>query len=371
VLVIEASLPRFDREAGGVFLLQICGLLGEAGFRVLFLPDDGAASEPHATRLHAMGVTALTGMFDARRWLAANGTRLEHVLIARPEIARRYLPAVRAGTRARVEYFTQDLHFLRERRQYQLDGDPRAMRASRRLEKIERHIFQAVDGVGTPSSHEAEIIREMAPGQTVVVLAPFLDAVVAAAAASPAARPLAERDALIFVGSFAHLPNVDAVRFLVREILPQVWLDVPHAQVIIAGPEPPPDVLAMASERIRVLGHVPDLAPVYAQARLSVSPLRFGAGVKGKIVASVAAGVPVVTTAIGNEGIGLRDGEEALLADDADGLAAAVIRLYREPGLPEALATAARRAVELRFSHAAAAEALAVLIGRVPPGRTP
>lgn len=370
ILVIDSSLPTYDRDAGGVFMLQILQLLGEARLRVFYLPDDAAASEPHATRLRDMGVTALTGMFDARRWLAANGRALDHVLIARPEIARRYLPAVRAGTQARVEYFTHDLHFLRERRQHELDGSPSALRASRRMRTIEGRIFGAVDGVATPSSHEAAIIREMAPGQTVVVLSPFVERHEAASIASVEAAapilPLAERDAMIFVGSFAHRPNVDAVRFLVCDVLPVVWRDVPEARAVIVGAEPPADILAVASERVRVLGHVPDVLPVYAEARLSVSPLRFGAGVKGKILASVEAGVPVVTTTIGNEGIGLRHGEEALIADDAAGLAAAIVRLYREPDLAQVLAGAARRVVEARFSHAAAAEALDVLLGRAP-----
>ena len=352
-------------------MLQIVQLLGDAGLRVIYLPDDGVASEPHTSRLREMSVTVLAGRFDAGRWLAANGGALDRVLIARPEIARRYLPTVRASTGARVAYFTQDLHYLRESREYELDGDPGALRASRRLRPIEQRIFETVDAVATPSSDEAEIIRGMVPGRTVVVLAPFLTgepdtAVRRATAAVPGAQ-----NGVVFVGGFAHRPNVDAVRFLVRDILPVVWRDVPEATALIVGPDPPPEVTALASDRVRILGFLPDLAGAYDAARMSISPLRFGAGVKGKILSSVEAGVPVITTSIGNEGIGLRDGIDAFIADDTEGLAAAAVRLFRDPALGERMAAAARGALGARFTRQAAREALDVLLDLRTAGGAP
>lgn len=242
------------------------------------------------------------------------------------------------------------------------------LRASQRLRAIEQRIFETVDAVATPSFEEAVVIREMVPRATVVVLPPFMDSPREGSARPEqrSALPVAERTDLLFVGGFAHRPNADAVRFLVREIMPAVWAQVPEARLEIVGPDAPADVVALGSERVLIRGHVADLAPFYARARMTVSPLRFGAGVKGKIIASVEAGVPVVTTTLGNEGIGLRNGSQALIADDPQGLAAAVIRLYREPELGAQLAGAARQAMAQRFSRRAAAAALDALLGRSP-----
>jgi glycosyltransferase involved in cell wall biosynthesis len=145
---------------------------------------------------------------------------------------------------------------------------------------------------------------------------------------------------------------------LVRDVMPRVWAEVPEARVLIVGSDPTPDVLALAGDRVEVTGYVPDLGPVFARSRMTVSALRYGAGLKGKIVTSLEAGVPVVTTAIGNEGLDLRDGEEALLGETPDELAAAVVRLFREPGLAARLATRGHARVAQGFSREAVRTAL-------------
>jgi glycosyltransferase involved in cell wall biosynthesis len=204
-----------------------------------------------------------------------------------------------------------------------------------------------VDVVLTPSDHELGYIREDAPAADVRILPPFADM---SASTPDAGPPLADRDVVLFIGGFGHLPNVDAAIHLVRDVMPRVWREVPDARVRIVGDAPPPEVRALAVDRVVVAGWVPDLDPELARARLTLSPLRFGSGVKGKVVTSLAAGVPVVTTSIGDEGIGLAKGTEALIADDPDDLARAVVRLFREPGLAEALADAGRAFARERLS---------------------
>ena len=140
--------------------------------------------------------------------------------------------------------------------------------------------------------------------------------------------------------------------------MPIVWHDLPDVRVLIVGNEPPPAVAELASERVEVTGFVPDLGPWFAKARLTVSPLRYGAGLKGKIVTSLEAGVPVITTTIGNEGLELEAGVEALIGDTPEAIAAHVVRVFREPGLAASLADAGWRAVSERFSWQGAQSAL-------------
>ena len=357
ILVVDDRVPEPDRSAGGLFVSQYLRLLVADGLRVIFLPDDGRATQPYTSTLQQLGIEVLYGDVHLRRWLAKNGRYLDWVLLARPNIAPHYIDLVRQKTRARLLYYTHDLHFLRELRHHETTGDPRALRDSRYLREIEADIFRRVDCVLTPSADEVPVIQELAPGQEVRILAPYFYRRVGPTPTATGTS-LAQRRCLIFVGGYDHLPNVDAAQVLVRDVMPLVWARVPDARLLLVGSEPPAEVEALAGGRVEVVGYVPELAPWYARARMSVSPLRFGSGVKGKIVSSLEAGVPVVTTTIGNEGIALAPGIEALIADDPEGIAASVVRLFEDEVLLEALSTAGQRVIVERFSEERARAAL-------------
>jgi glycosyltransferase involved in cell wall biosynthesis len=185
----------------------------------------------------------------------------------------------------------------------------------------------------------------------------------------PEGPPLTERRDIVFIGAYDHLPNVDAARVLVRSIMPKVWARVPDAKVVLVGDFVPPTVRALEGRRVEVAGYVPDLGTVWARARMSVSPLRYGSGVKGKIVASLQAGVPVVTTPVGNEGIALVPGVEALIGETHDELAAHIIRLYEEPQTLLALAEAAAGAIGGRYSRDRARDDLLAALHVDPESR--
>jgi glycosyltransferase involved in cell wall biosynthesis len=122
--------------------------------------------------------------------------------------------------------------------------------------------------------------------------------------------------------------------------------------LLLVGNAPPAQVRALANDRVTVTGYVPDLAPYYARARVSANPLRYGAGLKGKIVSSLAAGVPVVGTPIANEGIGLEDGREALFGETPDQIAAHVIRLFTDAAFAEDVGRNGQEFVMRRFDAA-------------------
>jgi GT2 family glycosyltransferase/glycosyltransferase involved in cell wall biosynthesis len=353
-LVIDDRVPEPDRHAGALLTWQHLHLLQELGIRPVYLPFDGVVRQPWTARLEADGIEVLAPGVDPAAWLVDHGRFLDWVMVARPVPAERWIPGIRRWTDAALVYFTHDLHGLRERRRAELTGDPEAAEAARALDAVERSILSRADAVLTPSSAEVPVIREMAPGRYVGVLPPFVEP-----GLPPAADPpLDERTGVMFLGGFEHLPNIDAAEVLVRDVMPRVWAEVPEARVLIVGSDPTPDVLALAGDRVEVTGYVPDLGPVFARSRMTVSALRYGAGLKGKIVTSLEAGVPVVTTAIGNEGLDLRDGEEALLGETPDELAAAVVRLFREPGLAARLATGGHARVAQGFSREAVRTAL-------------
>ena len=350
ILVIDDAVPEYDKHAGGLTTFQYVQLLVEHDFKVIFLPHNRLARQPYAHTLQQMGVEVLFGDFDLAKWLDDFGQFIDHIWVSRPNVAKDYLNLLRSRTQAHITYYTHDLHFLREMRRYEIEDDQQALAECRRLKPIETEIFNSVDCVTTPSEDEARIIEELAPGQVVRVLIPFFFKQ-NNACVSTRAEKLDRRREIIFVGGYNHRPNVDAAIMLVNSVMPLVWREIPDARVLILGSNPPDAVVSLKSAQVDVIGYVPDLVPYYERARMSVSPLRYGAGVKGKIISSLQAGVPVVTTKIGNEGIALRPGIEVLVGGTPEELAAHVVRLFRDSDLLNAMAAAGKRLVSERFSE--------------------
>jgi GT2 family glycosyltransferase len=350
ILVIDDKPPEYDRHAGALTMYQYLLLFRSMGLRTIFCPDSHEPLQPYTSVLQQHGIEVLYRPESLPHWLEHNGFHLDYVLTARPDVSAKYLDLVQEYTTAKLFYYTHDLHYLRELRRYEVDGDPRAREESERYKKLEFQIFRQVDCVMTPSSEEVRVIQREIPEANVIEILPYFYPPIPLTAPTD----FTGRDAMIFVGGFDHLPNVDAVVWLTKEILPLVWHDVPDARLLIVGNKPPAAVKGLQCERVVVTGYVPDLTPYYDLCRLSVNPLRYGAGVKGKIVGSLRAGIPVVTTSVGNEGIGLADGLEALVGDSASELAKKIISLYRDNQKCQALADAGRSVINRRFSVAKA-----------------
>ncbi|PYS98550.1 MAG: glycosyl transferase family 2, partial [Acidobacteria bacterium] len=208
-------------------------------------------------------------------------------------------------------------------------------------QKTETRLARASDLIWCNSSADKEAMEREAPGVPSVVV-PTIHRLHARGIS------FEEREHLLFVGNFLHRPNTDAILFFAGEILPAVRESLPGVELLIVGDNAPPEFASF--EGVRLLGYVPDVDPLFARARVFVAPVRFGAGVKGKIGEALAYAVPVVTTTIGAEGMELRDEEEALIADTPHDFAAAVVRLYRDAGLWQRLSDNAHAHVERHFS---------------------
>ena len=363
ILVMEDRVPEPDKNAGAAAIAQYVALLVSLKLRVVYYPHDGQARQPGTSALEQQGVEVLCHPVVLQDWLSENGRFLDFVWSSRPYVSGHLIDQLRRDTGAPILYLTHDLHYLRETRRYALDRDPMALEEATRMREVELGIFAKVDCVLSFSEDEAQVIREAVPQATVRVLPLFFYE-----GAQPVgdAASFATRRKLLFVGGFNHVPNVDAALWLVREIMPALWRTHPDAQVSIVGAEPPEELRALSGPRVQVTGHVPDLAQSYAEARVSVNPLRFGAGVKGKIVASLAVGLPVVTTSIGNEGIRLEDGMEALIGDTPDAIAAHIAALLDDDARCRDLAVAGGAVIERRFSKASARALVSEMLGLHP-----
>jgi glycosyltransferase involved in cell wall biosynthesis len=149
------------------------------------------------------------------------------------------------------------------------------------------------------------------------------------------------------VGGFDHAPNSDGLLWFVRECWPRILSKVPQAKFTVVGSNPTEEILALgAISRISVAGHVPETAPYLDRAAVSVAPLRYGGGVKGKVCEALASGMPLVTTTTGSQGLAIRDYREARVQDEAIPFADAVVWALTHTEAAEAMGVEGRRIVE-------------------------
>ena len=141
------------------------------------------------------------------------------------------------------------------------------------------------------------------------------------------------RKDLLFVGSFEHLPNIDALIYLKNEIMPLVWEKDPEIKVVVIGSKPTLEVLNLNSTNFNVLGYVADLSPYFNSSRLFIAPLRYGAGIKGKIGQSMEFKLPLLTTDIGAEGFDFGDLKEYIVASDTNDFAQKISSIYYNENL--------------------------------------
>lgn len=304
VLLIDHYVPHYDRDAGGRSTLQYLELLLRLGCRVQFMGANFFPHEPYTRRLQSMGVEVLVGESIARRldqWLAEHAPAIDEIFLHRPHVAEQFLAHLEAmRPRPRIHYFGHDLHFLRLEREAALKGDKHLAREAERWLQRETAVFERVDRVYYFSSAEIEALAGRVP-------APKLGCVPLYAmelGELPAYAPRAPAH-LLFVGGYNHSPNVDAALWLVREILPAVRERVPGVHLHLVGSNPPAQILNLRGARVTVHAALSDeaLHEKYREVGAAVAPLRYGAGVKGKVIEAIAQHLPVVTTPIGAEGI--------------------------------------------------------------------
>lgn len=351
VLIIDALTPQPDRDSGSLRLVNLMRLLLEEGAHVVFMPANRCSDGAYTAALQRMGVECWHAPHAARfpAWLREHGPRFDVALVSRHYVAGEMLPLLRRyAPQARVLFDTVDLHYLRERRAAELAGDAAALRAAMRTRGLELALIREADATLVVSEVERALLAIDAPGADVRVLSNLHRE-------TPTGPAWSQRDGLLFVGGFRHPPNVDAVLWFAREVFPRIRATRPSLDFHCVGGEVPNEIARLAEfPGVRIHGHVPDLQPLLDSSRVSIAPLRYGAGVKGKVNQAMAHGLPVVATTAAVEGMHLRDGEDVLVADDADGFADAVLRLHGDEALWARLSINGRDNVARHFSLDAA-----------------
>ena len=329
ILVIDHHLPMPDRDSGSLRMFQILKILHRLGHRVTFLPDNLADMPPYTWELQKRGIQVLHHPYvkRVRDYLISHGPMFDVVVLSRCDFARKHIADVRLhAPQSRIIFDTVDLHYLREQREAQLTQDPDVRRKAQERQQLEDYLIKEADETWVVSPIEQQMLQENWPHKSIQLVSNIVDV-------TGPVTPFALRRDWLFIGGFQHRPNIDAVLFFVEEIYPLVRDRLPDAKFYIIGDKAPPEIVALASDRIIVAGLQRNVRSFFDSVRLSVAPLRFGAGIKGKINQSMAFGVPVVATSIAVEGMNLADHEHILVADEPQDFARALIELYESEEL--------------------------------------
>lgn len=357
VLIIDESVPRPDRDSASLRQFNLIRMLLAGGAHVVFLPTRGEHGGAATQALQVLGVEVWHAPWlqGVGSWLRTHGPRFQVAMLVRHHVATECLPLLRRhAPQARTVFDTVDLHYLRERRGAELSGDPRLARGAERTRASELAVMAATDVTLLVSAAEKQQLAVDAPSVRVELLSNLHEV---------AGRGLdwAQRQGLVFVGGFNHPPNLDAMQWFIGEVFPLIRQRLPGIRFHCIGADVPDSLRALAATQpgVQVHGYVPDVVPWMAGGRVAVAPLRFGAGVKGKINLSMAHGQPVVATHCAAEGMHLHDGEDVLVADDARAFADAVVRLHDDEALWRRLSGNGLDNIARHFSMDAAREVVA------------
>jgi GT2 family glycosyltransferase len=346
VLVVDAMTPEPTRDSGSLRLHAILQLLDEQGWSTCFIPDDGRASNNEIAALGELGCE--TSLGNVPGWLRKHGREVHAVILCRHTVAGQYIGLVRQhAPRARLLFDTVDLHFLREQRAAEYGGSTALAHQAAASQRSELALIARSDVSFVVSPHEKALLAELVPQARVELLSNIHPV-------HGCGQPFAGRADLLFIGGYGHPPNSDAIRWIASEILPRLRQVMPDIRLHVFGDMPDTARRELDTPGLELHGRVADLIPWMDSCLASLAPLRFGAGVKGKINLSMSHGLPVIATTIAVEGMQLSDGINVLVADDATAFADAVRRLAHDEALWRQLSEQGLDNVRQHFSAAAA-----------------
>ena len=328
ILVVDHYVPHHDQDAGGKCTYMYLKLFVNMGFQVTFIGDNFYKHEPYTTELNQMGIEVLYGNYyynNWQEWLKENSHYFDYIYLQRPHIAVKYIDLVKQYSHAKILYFAHDLHHIREYREYEMTKDPKKLESSQNWKKIEYDLFSKTDVGHVVGSYEQEIMQKAFPNKPIRNIPLYIyDKIL-----DDINKRFKERHDLLYVGGFGHPPNIDAVLWFASEVFPIIVNKYPNIKWHIVGGKVTKEIENLASENIIIEGFVSDenLENLYRTCRMAVVPLRFGAGVKGKVVEAGYFQIPLVTTSIGAEGLNIEDGS-MIVEDDGKKMANLICDLY-------------------------------------------
>lgn len=353
-IVLDHRIPTPDQDSGSLRMWNLIEVLQSMGYKVTFVPDNLDATGTYAKRLQSKGVEIIYAPFygSVVSYLGDAGRNANLAIVSRQEVASKHLGNVRAMCpQATILFDTVDLHFLRNEREAEITGIPEAVEQAKMMRESELSLAKLADRTLVVSSVEADVLRDADPSIEVDVVSNIQSV-------NGISNRYSQRNGILFIGGFEHPPNVDGVLWFCREIFPKILEVEPGIHFHIIGSKPPAEILELASDQVTVHGYVEDVRPIFESCRLSVAPLRYGAGVKGKVNQSLGFGLPCIVTPIAGEGMHLVDGKDAIIRETAEEFATGLVQAYSDEEVWNTMSANSLKIVAEHFSFEAARDAL-------------
>ena len=328
VLVIDHYVPQYDKDAGSKTTFMYLKMLVNKGYKVTFLGDNFYQHEPYTSELQQLGIFVLYGPKYAenwKQWLEENIQYFDVFYLNRPHISVKYIDFIKERTKAKIIYYGHDLHFLRLKREYEISGEEHLLKESDEWLEKELYLMKRADMNYYPSETEVVEIHKIDPTIPVKAITAYVYEEF-----NDVKYDMNDRQGLLFVGGFGHGPNLDAVLWFLEKIYPEVYKRI-GAPFYIVGSKAPAEITELKMDGVVVKGFVSEeeLQELYNTSRMAVVPLRYGAGVKGKVVEAMYYGLPIVTTSVGAEGIiGIED--IAVVKDSIEELIEEICAVYND-----------------------------------------
>ena len=326
VLFLDYEVPQLDRDAGSYAAIQEIRMFQALGCEITFVPLNMAYMGRHTEFLQRMGVETVYMPFSAgiASFLQARGKEFDLVYITRYGVAEQTMNLVREhAPQARRVINVADLHFLRQIRDAIAGGDQEKMSAALLTRDAEIAALSSAELILSYSAVEQTVITShITHGPKAGIVPWVIDTV-------SLRKTFSERRDIAFMGGFGHYPNIAAVKYFVSDVMPLLRVALPGVRFLVYGSNVPPDIEALACNDVVIKGYVADVAELFDSCRVFVAPLLTGAGMKGKVLDCIAAGIPSVLSPIAAEGIGLRDGMDSIIARKPGEWVEGIARLYK------------------------------------------
>lgn len=351
IFVIDRYVPNFDKDAGGRCSFMYLNIFNEIGLKVTFLGDNLEKIEPYTSILQQNSIEVLYGDSYKNKsleiWLKKNIKYFNYIYLQRPDISIKYLDFIKKYSTGKIFYFAHDLNYIRLFREFKITNKKKYYIKSKYMERIEKEIFNKVDIIHIVGSYEFKILSDEYKNKTIRNIPLYIYE-----------KPLAhieknfrKRKDLIFVGGFAHSANIDAILWFSKEIFPKVIKIYPNIILHIISSKVSKKIKNLDSKNIKIEGFLSDkdLLSMYQKCRIAIAPLRYGAGVKGKVIEAAYNQIPMVTTTIGGEGID-NSIKSFIMEDNPEKMAEIICRLYVDYSKLKQMSDSGLKLIEKYFS---------------------
>lgn len=345
VLMLDYAIPRPDQDAGSYAAIQEVRMLQANGFKVTFVAENLAHMGKYTDELQRMGVECIYAPFftSVHDFLQQRGKDFDLVYITRYDVADRHIENVRKYTHAKVLFNNADLHFLRELRAA-LSAKSKDLSGPLATRDRELALMRKVDAILSYNAVEHAVIASHNLRDDNLFICPWV------VEYKGHSTSFAQRNGIAFLGGYRHQPNVEAVLYFVKEVMPSLRKVLPGVKFHVYGSSVPPIIENLACEDVIIEGYVESLDDVFENCRVFVAPLLSGAGIKGKVLDAMSYSVPSVLSPIAAEGTGVTHGSTGMIASDSQAWVNSISHLYRDESAWNALANNLEHLVRSNFS---------------------